>query len=92
MMKKIDAWDKSKLNLRHKIIRLKYVDTAGDSTVYDRCRVISVNLEAPGISIVTEEGYNVILEGLGGSYMYEIIGTTVESEESRFNTKELEKF
>lgn len=91
-MKKIDAWDKSKKNLRHKIIKLKYVDTAGNVTVYDKCRVVSVNLEAPGLSIVTEDGYNVIIEGTGGTFEYKILGFVVENEESKFVTRRLERF
>lgn len=69
----LNAWQKSLLNLKHKIVKLNFCDPSGKSVEYNRCRVVSVNLDGPGVSIVTEEGRNIIIDGSGASLHYEII-------------------
>jgi hypothetical protein len=76
----LDAWQKSKKNLKHKIINLWWHN--GEELVFfNECRVVSVNLDNPGLSIVTKEGVNEIIEG--GNMRTQIL-RTVRAEEEQY--------
>lgn len=63
MKTRLDAFQKSVKNLRHKIVNIEHIAPDGSKQEFKEAEVISVDLNSRGMSIVDCEGNNHILQG-----------------------------